>query len=217
MMKKRFTTMALAMVMACSLAIPAGAVNTEASVVSEEQYQSYLEIANQVSAERGIEVSVCDREDMSTAYTDEEFASELEEFCDVIEALTDSSDVAPCSNPSEGGYGTKDNLTVNTSKNLDGGYFLFTITGKGKTEGTGPYTLGTVSIKDIAFTKVPSNYSCTLKSGSTTTTVSTTVKTVQKNVSISKNGEFMVTVTVQAKFTVNTSTGAITMTGSSWT
>lgn len=216
-MKKQFTTLALAMILACSLAIPAGAVGTETPVVSEEQYQSYLDIANQVSEERGIEVTVCDRADMDTAYTDEEFANELEEFCDVIEALTDSSDVAPCSNPSEGGYGTKTDLRVNTSKNLDGGYFLFSITGTAKTEGTGPYTLGTASIAALTATKIPTDYSCTVKAGSTTTTVSSTVKTVQKNVDIYKKGEFMVTVTVQAKFTVNTSTGSITMSGSSWT
>ncbi len=215
-MKKKFATLTLALILACSLAIPAGAVGTETPVVSEEQYQSYLDIASQVSEERGIEITVCDREDMSEAYTDEEFANEMEEFCDVVEALTNPSDVAPYSNPSAGGMGTK-SLTVNTAKNLDKNYFLFTINGTAKVTGTGPYALGAVSITNIEYTKVSSGYSCVLKTGSVLGTVSSTVKTVQRQVEISKNNEAMTTVTIQAKFTLNTSTGSVTMSGSSWT
>ena len=55
-MKKYMMSLALVLALSLSFAIPAYAVDTETPEVSEEQYQSYLEIANQVSEERGIEI-----------------------------------------------------------------------------------------------------------------------------------------------------------------
>lgn len=219
-MKKYMMSLALVLALSLSFAIPAYAVDTETPEVSEEQYQSYLEIANQVSEERGIEITVGDRADMSKSYTDEEFEKEVEEFCDVIDALKDSSAITPYgygSNPSEGGYGTK-YLTVNTSKNLDNGYFLFTITGKANVTGTKPYYLGAVSIENIVAVRTPSSrYACILSGSSTSATVSSTVKTAQRDMKIYKDNELMATVKVQARFSLNQSTGVVTMTGSSWT
>lgn len=217
-MKKYMMSLTLVLALSLSFAIPAYAVDTEAPEVSEEQYQSYLEIANQVSEERGIEIAVGDRADMSKAYTDEEFEKEVEEFCDVIDALKNSSTITPYGrNPSEGGFGTKE-LTVNTSKNLDNGYFLFTITGKASVTGTNPYYLGAVSIENIVAVRTPSSrYACILSGSSTSATVSSTVKTAQRNMKIYKDNELMTTVKVQAKFSLNQSTGVVTMTGSSWT
>lgn len=216
-MKKRLGALTLALVMAIALAIPAGAADTECLEVSEEQYQGYLEIAKEVSEERGIEITVGDRANMSRVYTDKEFENEVEEFCDVIDALTGSISVTAFGdNPSDDGHGEK-TMTVNTSKTIDNGYFLFTITGKANVTGVNPYYFGNVSIENIVAVKSPSSrYACVMSGSSTSATVSSSVKTAQRNMVIYKDNSLMATVRVQAKFSLNQSTGVVTMTGSSW-
>ena len=216
-MKKCMMSLTLVLVFSLSLAIPAYAADAETPMVSEEQYQNYLEIADQVSEERGIEVIVGDRADIGEAYTAEEFEKEVEEFCDVIDALKSSSTITPYGrNPSEGGFRTKE-LTVNTAKTLDNGYFLFTITGTASVTGTNPYYLGNVSIKNIVAVRTPSaRYSCLMYGASTSATVSNTVKTAQRSMRVYKDNVLMTTVRVQARFSLNQSTGVVTMTGSSW-
>lgn len=219
-MKKRIS-MALAILFALSLSlvIPVGAIDMTPPEISDEQYQNYLDIAEQVGEERGISITVGDRDDMDRAYTNEEFEAEVEDFCDMIATLN-SPEIAPYAygdNPSAGGPGVK-YLTVNSSKTLDGGYFLWSLTGVATVSSGSNYTLDSVRVASIEPVKKPSiQYAFRLLDGSSTSTISSNVKTVQRQVEITKETFLMTTVTFQAKFTLNTSTGSVTMTATSWT
>lgn len=68
-MEKRFGTLALALILACSLAIFAGATNVEQTPADVEQtpeelYQEYLDVAAKINEEYGTEVYVIPLEEM---------------------------------------------------------------------------------------------------------------------------------------------------------
>ena len=116
-MKKRMITFALTLVMVLSLAIPAGATTPDSTVVSEELYQEYTNITEQVAQERNISLKICPLSEMTEIRSLDEFETDLQELCDVITAIkspdflsvTNSNSTG---NPSSGGAGTK-NLQVN--------------------------------------------------------------------------------------------------------
>lgn len=218
-MKKRMISLIMTLGLSLFFAIPASASEAEAPIISAEQYQHYLEIVQRVSNERGVKITLGDQTDISKAYTDEEFEREVREFCDVVDAIQNPVTVTPYGygdNPSDGGYGEK-YLKVNTAKTIDNKYFLFTITGKAMVTGTNPYSLGNVSIENVEVVKQPDlGYTCKLSSPSRSTTVSKTVKRATRNMTIHKNTDLMATVTIQASFSLATSTGVVTMRGTSY-
>lgn len=132
-MKKRMITFALTLVMVLSLAIPAGATTPDSTVVSEELYQEYTNITEQVAQERNISLKICPLSEMTEIRSLDEFETDLQELCDVITAIkspdflsvTNSNSTG---NPSSGGAGTK-NLQVNITKTMNAGTFMWTIYG----------------------------------------------------------------------------------------
>lgn len=229
MTMKKMISLALATCMALALAVSVGAAGTEDMVVSEEQYQKYEEIAQQVSEETGVGVVPCPREEMNKVYTEEEYRESMVDFCKVIEAIEQpdvtTSSVQAFNNPSAGGNGTKI-MTVNMPKNYDGGYFLWTIYGRAVIAGGGPYhydssagIAGTgTTIDEIKLvTRPSSNYTSTNYGGVTKVSSTNTVRILEQKISLKKLGVAVTDtpISMKARFTLDTSTGKVTLTTAS--
>lgn len=207
-MKKKLLSLSLCLCLALSLAIPAYAADAE-PVVSDEQYQNYLEIAEQVCEERGIDITVCPASEMETVYTDAEFEAEVQDFCDVLEAIKENT-ITPYSNPSSGGAGDK-SLSVNASKNNSDGYFLWTVNGTANVISDTPYRLGNVRISSIISVRTPGANFGSMTLGSPVQSGSGNTKYSKQSVRIIKDGVGTSTVQITATFQLTPSTGSVTM------
>lgn len=215
-MKKKLLSLSLCLCLALSMVVTAYAVDTDPAI-SDEQYQRYLEIAERVSEERGIELTLSSASEMDKVYTDEEYEAEMQEFCDVIDSIRNENLIMPFSNPSSGGEGVK-SLEVNASKNLEAGYFLWTLRGSINVKPEqGRFAYATNgSIDYISPQRYPSGYSSILSGASTymPSLSTSTQKVVQRSVKITRNGSATsTTVTFQARFVLNQATGVVTMNG----
>lgn len=211
-MKQRFGTFALALVMALTLAIPAGAVDT--SAISEELYQEYSQIAEEVGAEYGIEVTACPREEMDTVYSLEEYEQEVREFCSTVSDLVITGEGDTTTNPS-GPKAGKKTLTVNTPISNGEGYFLITITGYAEVEGASPYYFYTPPIiKELTLIRRPSSDYTMTKIGSPVSGGSGATKTSTQKINLKRTGLVGVNYNITATFSLATSTGKVTMTAS---
>ena len=219
-MKKYLVSVFLVLCLSLTLAVSAWAVEPNGQVVSEEQYQEYVEIAKSVCQEYGMEygedVSACPISEVTKVYTPEEYRAEVEEFCEVISSLqnpiTTYASGDSNSNPSAGGNGTK-NLTVNSPYNVDGGYFLWTLHARAVIGGGGPYYYTSATMEESVLIRRPSNaYTCVyaaprLKSSTSTTRVFTQAVTIKKNgVAVTATPH-----TLTAQLSLNTSTGVVTL------
>ncbi|MCI8414371.1 MAG: hypothetical protein HFF00_01920 [Ruminiclostridium sp.] len=157
-MKKKLLSLSLCLCLALPLAIPAYAVDA-GPVITDEQYQRYIEIANEIGNRENVEVSVLPVNKIDKAYTDEEFAAEVEELCNAIQSLRQTSSITPYSyysNPSDPGSGKK-HPRANTAINLADGAFIWTVTGYADVLGDRIFSLGTVRIDDVALIIRPSD------------------------------------------------------------
>lgn len=219
-MKKRVGALMLTLILVVALAIPAGAVGNQGQVVSDAQYQEYVQIAEAMCQKYGLEygsdVLVCPVEEMTIAYTPEEYEVEIEEFCEAILSLKNPVTLYASgdsnSNPSAGENGIK-NLTVNSSYNTDGGYFLWTIHARAVIGGGKPYYYTSATMEESTLIKRPSNaYTCVygtpaLKSSSTTTRVFQQAVTINKSGVAVNPSPHMLT----ARLSLNTDTGVVTL------
>lgn len=223
MTRKKMISLALAICLALALAVSVGATET---AVSEEQYQKYQEIAQQISEETGVSVVPCPREEMDKVYTEEEYRESLIDFCKVIKAVKKpnitTSPMQVLNNPSAGGNGTKI-MTVNMPKNYDGGYFLWTIYGRAVITGGGPYhydssagiaSTGTTIDEVKLVTRPSSNYTSSNYGGVRKVSSTSTTRVLEQKISLKKLGVAVTDdpISVKARFTLDTSTGKVTLT-----
>ena len=219
-MKKRMITFALTLVMVLSLAIPAGATTPDSTVVSEELYQEYTNITEQVAQERNISLKICPLSEMTEIRSLDEFETDLQELCDVITAIkspdflsvTNSNSTG---NPSSGGAGTK-NLQVNITKTMNAGTFMWTIYGPAVivTNGPLPYNFSNATISELSLIRRPSKeYTFRLSGKPTVISKSSSLWQVSQLMEIKKNGTAAGSTYAVARFNLNTNTGVVTMTG----
>lgn len=210
-MKKRFATMALALVMACSLAIPAGAANAEQT--PEELYQAYLNVAAEVNAEYGTDVKIVPFEEMdqSAMPTVAEVEADVRELAhlqrDAVFEAVDSVDTMGIAPQSAMGDHTISTLVVGK---VDSKTFRFmvpiTLT-ISTSSGTPSYYIQSVSKYDVTAYTVPSGYKATAVSKATPHKSSNEC-TIKRTFNITKDSAYT-TVRPQATFTVDKETGKI--------
>ena len=213
-MKKKLLSLSLCLCLALSMVVTAYATDTK-PIISDEQYQNYLEIAEQVGEERGIDITVYPESEMDKAYTDTEFEAEMQEFCDVIDSIKSGSSITPLSNPSPGGVGMK-SLEVSAPKNLAAGYYLWRLNCSvriGSGNGYYKFDAGTASIDYITLLRFPSGYSSTTNNDSKSVLNSSNQQILRRSVNIFRNGTAVATVTFEATFVLNTETGVVTLRG----
>lgn len=212
-MKKRFGTLALALILACSLAIPAGAANTEQT--PEELYQGYLRVIEEVNEQYGMNVSVdsleeMDTNDMPAVETVREDAIALSETLQRTEAaMAMESDVAIQSLP---GVGDK-SVIVYPKGSWDKVTFKWRITAKvtvNTPTGTPNYYFEGISNVQVVNSSIPSGYYAKA-AGALQIKLSNSNKiyTIQQTQEIGK-GNVHATMTPRGTFTVNSSTGSVT-------
>lgn len=90
-MKKRFGALILALILACSLAIPVGAANIEKT--PEELYQDYLNAADEINAKYGSNISIVPLEEMdpNDMPTLEEVRADVTELATMVACSTTTS------------------------------------------------------------------------------------------------------------------------------
>lgn len=219
-MKKRLIALAITLCVALVMVVPAGAVAIGKQTVSDEQYQEYVKIVEEVSQEYGVEVFACPIEEMTIQYSAEEYEAEIREFCAEMEELQNAAAISSSgdstTNPSAPGSGTKI-LNVNTTRPVGNGYFGWTLRGRAviaSTNGISPYRYsGSVSIDEVnCYLRPSAEYTATLVGGSSQTSANGSIRVASQTVQIKKNGTAEATFTLSARFNLNTSTGVVTMT-----
>ena len=223
-MKKKIISIALATVLALSLAIFVSAAESESSYISSELYQAYTTLTERVSQERNIPLEICPMSEMTEVRSLDEFEADLQELCDIIVAIksSDSSLIATRgdsqTNPSAGGAGRK-SLRVNISKSMTAGYFLWTVRGTAviQTAGPNPYNFSSATIDEISLVKRPSNaYTSRAIRNPEVFSKSASMWKVNQLMEIKKSGTAAGTFYAIANFRLDTNTGVVTMTGQAW-
>ncbi len=217
-MKKRTLSMALALCLALSLAVPAYATSSTPTV-SEELYQEYVEIAETVSQETGINVAVCPISEMTKVYTAEEFRGELLNFCNIIADIQKPSIVpftSSTTNPSASGTGRKD-LTVSTSRNIDGGYFLWRIVGHANIVVSGSsYVFNDTAIDSVTMIQSPAfgSFTSSRYGAASLVSQSATTRKYRQQVTLKQSGLAITKdpISLYVTFQLKTSTGVVTLT-----
>lgn len=209
-MKKRFGTLILALLLAFSLAIPVGAAGNDTQEISDAQYQEYVQIAKELSQEYDLTISACPKEEMTKAYTADEYEAEMRELCEGAPVVFGSGDST--SNPSSSGAGTK-LLTVNTPINNGEGYFLIRVDGSAVVNGVSPYYYSPApKITALTLIKRPSNEYTIVKVGTPVSGGTASAKTSAQKIELRKSGVGQATYVITARFDLNVDTGRVTMT-----
>lgn len=212
-MKKRLITLTLALIMACSLAIPAGAAHAEQT--PEELYQGYLRVIEEVNEEYGMNVSVdplaeMDTTDMPTVEEVREDAIALSEVMQETEAVMAVG--ADASVQSVPGVGDK-SVVVYPKGSWDKMTFKWRITAKvtvNTPTGTPDYYFEGITNVKVVNSSIPSGYYAKA-TGILQTRLSSDKKTytVQQTQEIGK-GNVHATMIPRATFTVKSSNGSVT-------
>ena len=210
-MKKRFGTLVLALILACSLAIPVGAANIEQT--PEELYQGYICAIKEVNEQSGMNVTVTpleemDTSDMPTVETVREDAIALSETLQRMEVALESATEVQSSS----GAGVKTVLAYSAGS-WDGAYFIWKISGKfnvNTSTGTPNYYFVGVTSPSVANYSVPSGYYSVAHSALRTyRSADMKTYTIWQTYEVGK-GEVSAILNPQAKFTVNSNTGVVT-------
>lgn len=212
-MKKRFGTLALALILVCSLAVPAGAANTEQT--PEELYQEYLNVAAAINEEYGTEVYIIpleemDRSNMPTVAEVEANVRDLANLqkhfaeAEVTAESVEGMGVSPLS-----AMGDHPIATLVVGK-VDGLTFRFMVSVTltiSTPAGTPSYYIQLAKNYDVAKYTVPSGYTATAVSAATLVKSSNEC-TIKRTFNIKKDSAYT-SVHPQATFTVNKDTGKI--------
>lgn len=218
-MKKRVGTFILALVMACSLAIPVGAVNVQQA--PEELYQEYLNVVAAINEEYGTDVEIIPFEEMN--HSDMPTVTELEttvrELAELQMKFAEGDvTVAPIEKSGGstavpmGGMGNYpvSTMVVGTVGEKTFRFFVSVTLIISTPSGTPSYYIQATSNSNVTAYTVPSGYTVDGTGYLVTTTVSSNKRTctIAKTFRVKKDSAYT-SVRPTATFIVNAQTGNI--------